>query len=430
MDRILDSDRLAQMGRELREELSSSNELAGDWIRRAARVMAEQMLAAEVDEALGRGSYQRRERDEEEPLGYRNGYKRRSIKTAEGKIAVDVPQVRDFSLGGREQTYRSSIWPALGRRSPALEKLAVEMYARGLSTRDIEDLLKELSDEQDQLLLSRSAVSRVTEVLWEEFEAFAKRDLSSFDVVYLFCDAVYESLRQQAGCRQAILVTWAVLSDGSKVLLHLSMGNKESADAWLEHLRSLVSRNLPVPLTITTDGAPGLIKAVEAMWPESERIRCWFHKMQNILDKVPDEMREPIKRLVQDVRDAPDHETGVKRARALIDQYERELPSAMACLADDLEASLAHLKLPSLHQKMIRTTNLCERSFVEERRRSKVIPHFFDERSCLKLVFASLWRASQRWRGVRFTEMENKQLEAYIRVRQTMGKKVRDLQAA
>ena len=424
MDRILDPERLAQMGQQLRQELASSNELAGDWIRQAARVMAEQMLSAEVDEALGRGSYQRRDQDSQ--VGYRNGYKSRSIRSAEGKIAVDVPQVR-----GRDEPYRSAIWQALGRRSPALQKLAVEMYARGLSTRDIEDLLKELSDDPDaQSLLSKSAVSRVTEVLWEEFEAFAKRDLSSFDVVYLFCDAVYESLRQQAGCRQAILVTWAICSDGSKVLLHLSLGNKESSDAWLEHLRSVVSRNLPVPLTVTTDGAPGLIKAVEAMWPESERIRCWFHKMQNILDKVPDEMREPIKRLLQDVRDAPDHQTGMNRAKALIERYERELPSAMACLGEDLEASLAHLKLPSLHQKMIRTTNLCERSFVEERRRSKVIPHFFDERSCVKLVFASLWRASQRWRGVRFTEMEKKQLEAYIRVRQAMGKKVRDLQAA
>jgi len=423
MDRILDSERLAQMGRELRQELSSTNELAGDWVRRAARVVAEQMLAAEVDEALGRGSYQRR--DQAGQVGYRNGYKRRSIKTAEGKLAVDVPQVR-----GRDEPYRSTLWQALGKRSPALEKLAVEMYARGLSTRDIEDLLKELSDEPEPSLLSKSAVSRVTEVLWEEFEAFSKRDLSSFDVVYLFCDAVYESLRQQAGCRQAILVTWAICSDGSKVLLHLSLGNKESADAWLEHLRSVVSRNLPVPLTVTTDGAPGLIKAVEAMWPESERLRCWFHKMKNVLEKVPDEMREPIKRLLIEVRDAPDHETGVRRAKAMIERYERELPSAMACLAEDLEASLAHLKLPGLHQKMVRTTNLCERSFVEERRRSKVIPRFFDERSCLKLVFATLWRASQRWRGVRFTEMEKKQLEAYIRVRQAMGKKVRDLQAA
>jgi transposase-like protein len=422
MDRILDSDRLAQLSRQLREELSASGEVAGDWITRAAKMLVEQMLGAEVYEALGRGSYQRRE---DEQIGYRNGYKSRQLKTAEGKLAVELPQVRNTP-----EPYQSKLWQALGKRSPALQKLAVEMYARGLSTRDIEELLGELCDGEDQTLLSRSAVSQVTEALWEEYQAFTKRELGSFDVVYLFCDAVYESLKQQGCCSQAILVTWAICSDGSKVLLHMSLGHKESAEAWLEHLRSVVSRNLPVPLTITTDGAPGLIKAVEAMWPESERIRCWFHKMQNVLGKVPQEMHETIKRLLQDVRDAPDHETGRRRAAELIETHRRELPSAMACLEEDLEASLAHLKLPSLHQKMIRTTNLCERSFVEERRRSKVIPRFFDEKSCLKLVFATLWRASVRWRGVKFTEMERKQLASYIRVRQAMGKKVRDLAAA
>ena len=437
MDRILDSERLAQVGRELRKELSSSNELAGDWVCRAARALVEQMLAAEVDETLGRGSYQRRDDDQG---GYRNGYKRRSIKTAEGDVAVEVPQVRGLADG----PYRSPIWQGLGKRSPALQKLAVEMYARGLSTRDIEDLLGELCDAQEdqagpreglrppqQTLLSRSGVSRVTEALWEEYEAFTKRDLGGFDVVYLFCDAVYESLRRQGvGCGSAILVTWAVCSDGSRILLHMSLGSKESGDAWLEHFRSLVSRNLPTPLTVTTDGAPGLIKAAEAMWPEAERIRCWFHKMKNVLEKVPDEMHVTIKRLLQDVRDAADYETGKQRAEAMIEQYRRQLPSAMACLADDLEASLAHLKLPMLHRRMTRTTNLCERAFVEQRRRSKVIPRFFDEKSCLKLTFATLWRASTRWRGVRFNEMERKQLQAYIRVRQAMGKKVRDLQAA
>ena len=114
----------------------------------------------------------------------------------------------------------------------------------------------------------------MTEALWEEYEAFSKRELSAFDVVYLFCDAVYESLRQQAGCRQAILVTWGICSDGAKVLLHMSLGNKESGENWLEHFRSLAACNLPTPITVTTDGRPGLIKAVEAMWPEAERIRC------------------------------------------------------------------------------------------------------------------------------------------------------------
>jgi len=429
MDKILDSDRLAQVSQQLREELGASRKLADDWVRRAAKVLVEQMLSAEVDEALQRQSYQRRDNGQ---AGYRNGYKRRSIKTAEGKVPIDVPQVRDFG----EEPYRSAVWQALGKRSPALQKLAVEMYARGLSTRDIEQLLGELcqteaAGEQGQTLLSRSGVSRVTETLNEEFGAFTRRDLRDFDVVYLFCDAVYESLRRHGcGCASAVLVTWAICSDGSRVLLHMSLGSKESHDAWLDHLRSLVSRNLPTPLTITTDGAPGLIKAVAAMWPESERLRCWFHKMQNILVKVPAEMKQTLYHLLQDVRDAPDYEAGKQRAASLIEQYQRQLPSAIACFADDLEASLAHLKLPSLHRRIIRTTNLCERAFGEQRRRTKVLPRFFDEKSCLKLTFATLWRASTRWRGLHFSDMEKQQLQGYIRVRQAMGKKVRDLLAA
>jgi len=416
-------ERLAQMGRELREELAAGNDLAGDFFCRMGKLMVEQMLKGEVADALGRDAGERRA---EGQAGYRNGYKARTLRTGEGRIEVDVPQVR-----GLEEPYRSPIWQGLGRRSVSLEKLAKEMYARGLSTRDIEDLLKELSDDGQTVLLSRSSVSGVTEALWQEYEAFTKRDLSAFDVVYLFADAVHESLKQQAGpCTQAVLVSWGILRDGSKVLLHMSLGNKESGDSWLEHFRSLVSRGLPTPLTVTTDGAPGLIKAVEAMWPEAERIRCWVHKMRNVLDKVPDELRETVRRLLLDVRDAPDHQTGRQRADAFIEQYKAKLPRAVACFAEDLAASLNHLKLPTLHHKSIRTTNLAERGFEEERRRSKVIPKFRTEKECLKLVFAVLWRASERWLKVKFTELERRQLEAYIRVQQASGKKVRDLFAA
>lgn len=422
MDSVLETGRLAQ----LMEQIRSSNP-TGSWIKQAAAMIVEQMLNAEVDERLGRTPYQRLG---DQQLGYRNGYKSRRLKTAEGRIDVEVPQVRGLEDG----PYRSSIWQALGKRSPALQRMACEMYARGLSTRDIEELLGDLCQSQgdlDQTLLSKSAVSQVTEALWEEYDAFTKRDLGGLDCVYLFCDAVYESIRQQTGLGsgKAILVTWAVCSDGSRQLLHMSLGNKESADGWLEHFRSLVKRNLPTPLTVTSDGAPGLIKAIEAMWPEAERLRCWFHKMKNVLEKMPEEYREPIKRQLEQIRDAPDHEAGARHAAAFIEEHQRKFPSAVASFQDDLEATLAHLKLPSLHQRTIRTTNLCERSFVEERRRTKVIPRFFDERGCLKLVFATLWRASQRWNGVRFTPLEKQQLEAYIRVRRAMGKNVRSFAA-
>lgn len=426
--------RLAQMGRDLRQELSEGKELSGSFFCRMGKLFVEELLDAEVTDALGRDKGQRREPSGDAGQaggGYRNGFKPRTLRTGEGRIELDVPQVRDFSSDvGKRQPYRSAIWAGLGSRSVSLERLATEMYARGCSTRDIEDLLKEISDDGQTTLLSKSAVSQVTEALWAEYEAFTKRDLSNFDVVYLFADAVHESLKQQASCSQAVLVSWGILRDGSKVLLHMSLGNKESHEGWLEHFRSLVSRGMPTPLTVTSDGAPGCIKAIDGMWPEAERIRCWFHKMKNILDKVPDDLRETVKRLLFDVRDAPDHQTGQARAAAFLDEYRSKLPSAVACFENDLEASLNHLKLPTLHHKSIRTTNLVERGFEEERRRSKVIPKFRTEKECLKLVFATLWRASERWLKVKFTEIERKQLEAYIRVRQAMGKNVRDGSAA
>jgi transposase-like protein len=428
---------LAQVGRDLRQELSEGKELSGSFFCRIGKLLVEELLDAEVTDVLGRGRGERREGGPGESGqpgdggGYRNGTKARLLRTGEGRMEVDVPQVRDYSRDGQREPYRSAIWRGLGGRSASLERLATEMYARGCSTRDIEDLLKEISDDGETMLLSKSAVSQVTEALWQECEAFTKRDLSGFDVVYLFADAVYESLKQQANCRQAVLVSWGILRDGSKVLLHMSLGNKESHDSWLEHFRSLVSRGMPTPLTATSDGAPGCIKAVEAMWPEAERIRCWVHKMKNVLDKVPDDQRETVKRLLLDVRDAPDHATGEQRAASFVEHYRDRLPSAVACFADDLASSLNHLKLPTLHHKSIRTTNLVERGFEEERRRrSKVVPKFRTEKECLKLVFATLWRASERWLKVKFTEIERRQLEAYIRVRQAMGKNVRDLFAA
>ncbi len=427
--------RLAQMGRDLRQELSEGKELSGGFFTRIGKLLVEELLGAEVSDALGREKSERRGGGETDSprgggvSGYRNGYKDRSLLSGEGRIEVEVPQVRGYTVDGEARPYRSAIWQGLGKRSVSLEKLVCEMYARGCSTRDIEDLLKTISEDGQTPLLSKSSVSVVTEALWEQFEAFTKRDLSGLDVVYFFADAVHESLRGQ-GCSQAVLVSWGILRDGSKVLLHMSLGNKESHEGWLEHFRSLVSRGMPTPLTVTSDGAPGCVKAIEGMWPEAERIRCWFHKMRNVLEKVPDDLRETVKRLLFDVRDAPDHATGQARANAFIEQYRSKLPSAVASFESDLEASLAHLKLPTLHHKSIRTTNLVERGFEEERRRSKVIPTFHGERECLKLVFATLWRASERWLKVKFTEIERRQLDAYIRVRQAMGKNVRDNDAA
>ena len=188
----------------------------------------------------------------------------------------------------------------------------------------------------------------------------------------------------------------------------MDLGNKESYHCWQSFLRDMVQRGLPVPLAITSDGAPGLLKAVDEIWPLSLRIRCWVHKMQNVLDKVPESHKQEVKAFLTAVRDAPDYETGRQRAAEFVERYQEQFPRAVSSFTDDLEASLNHLKLPVVHHKFVRTTNLIERSFGEEKRRSKVIPRFFNEKSALKLAFATLWRTSQRWRKVRFTEIEQK----------------------
>jgi putative transposase len=362
----------------------------------AARVVLQEALEAEQRDALGRERYQRGSEGR-----YRNGYRPGHVEGAEGRIKVEVPQVRGIA------GYSSALMDFLGAHSEVLERLATEMYARGLSTRDIEAAF---TDATGRCLLSRSVVSELTDTLWDDYKAFCERDLSSFEVIYLFVDGVYESLRRQGGPKEALLCAWGICADGRRVPLHLALGNRESHEGWLEFLRNLVARGLAPPLTMTSDGAPGLLRALEEVFPQSVRIRCWMHKMQNVLGKLPEAARAEVKEWLQAVREAPTLEAGRQMAAQVLEMYEREYPAAMKSFADDLEASLAHLRVPPTHRKFVRTTNLIERAFEEQRRRTKVIPRFFDERSCLKLAFAALDRAARRWQRIHISDSEHRQL--------------------
>ncbi len=402
MDRIPPSRKVGKRIEELlKQGLDGEEDITTTVIRLGVERLVQELVEQEVTDYLEREHYQRR-RPEQEHRGYRNGYEPGRMHTGEGEVMVQVPQLRNAP-----ETYHSRLMDSLRGHSDVLERLAVEMYARGLSTRDIEDALEEATGHR---LLSRTAVSQVTEVLWEEYEAFAERDLSDFEVEYLFVDAVYESLRQQGGGKEGVLCAWAICANGRKTLLHLALGNKESYDNWLEFLRDMVKRGLRPPVQVTTDGAPGLIRAVTEVFPRSLRQRCLAHKTRNVLDKVPDSARDEVKAAVQAAYYAPNRDIADQIAAEVLKTYQSRYPSAMKSFQDDWEASVAYLHCPTVHHKRIRTTNLLERSFLEERRRTKVIPRFFTEKSCLKLAFASLWRASQRWQGVKMSDIERQQL--------------------
>jgi transposase-like protein len=375
----------------------------------ATSLVVQSVLEAEqTDQLGGRGRYQSRDAAAGQ-FGSRNGYVPGSIRTAEGEIAVQVPQIRDAAA-----PFRSTLMGFLEGNSEVLERLAMEMYARGMSTRDVEDAFRDATGE---LLLSRSAVSEITDQLWTQYEEFTRRDLSGIDVEYLFVDGIYESLRRH-GAKEAVLVAWGVDSDGRKHLLHLAVGNKESEDCWVEFFRHMVARGLRQPTTITSDGAPGLINAIEAVFGRSIRVRCWYHKLGNIRTKLPDAAAPQVLAEIRAIRDAATLEAARAQADRVINRYRSQYPAAVACLQDDLEALLNVHRVPVRHRINVRTTNLAERSFVEERRRTKVIPRLLDEKSAMKLVFATLIRCAQRWMRISVSDLERHQLRL---LRQELG---------
>ena len=238
-------------------------------IRQAARLIVEEALEAEAGEALGRSYYEHGAQNR----GYRNGYRMGKVKSAEGVIEFAVPQVSETA-----EPFRSEIRQVLRGRTEELERLAVEMYARGLSVRDIEAAF---TDETGRCALSKSAASELSERLWADYQAFAGRDLAEFKVLYLFVDGIAERLHLGQP-REAVLAAWGIVESGTKVLLGLAPGTKEDTASCRDFLRDLKARNLSDPVLISTDGAPGLIRAVEEVFPKSLRQRCLAHKMRNL----------------------------------------------------------------------------------------------------------------------------------------------------
>jgi putative transposase len=382
-----------QMQEALRTDLTAG--FAGhplrQFVRRAAELLLQVGLEDVVTTILGRGHY---ERAEGELSGYRNGYGQHRLKTEAGALHLRPPKVRDTLT-----PVSITLPDELRRMTPELGTLIRRGYVRGLSTRDVAGLYAEVFGGS----VSRSTVSRATQTLQAEFDAWRTRDLSALKVLYLFLDGQYQAARGESSEQEGILGAYALCEDGTVVLLHLGLGPRESTDAWVAFLHDLTARNLSTPLLVITDGNPGLGRAVKQVFPGVRRQRCQVHKLRNILAKLPKLAATQLKPLFQQVLLAPDHATGLRRGRALIARFRSRYPSAMECLEKDLDECLTYLLFPQEHQRRIRTTNLLERTFEESRRRTKVIPRFPSERSCLTLMYATLITASRTWRGIPMT---------------------------
>ncbi len=368
-------------------------------MRLAVQRIVEESLEGAVRDLLGR-DYSERRRGA--AAGYCNGYREGRLATSEGEVRDASPQVRDVPADPL-----AALRARLAGRTEELERLGLEMFARGCSTRAIEAIFH---DEQGRSLLSRTAVSEVTEALWAEDEAFATRDLSAVEPLSLVVEGFAERLRPGAP-REAVLAAWAISWSGRKVLVHLAPGPKESTDGGTAFFADLKRRGLGDPVVVVTDGAPGLIRAVEACCPASLRQRCLVHRMRTLAAKLPDDGRADVQVAATAAYQAP----SLARARALRDdlvaRYGQAHPAAIRGFEEDFEACIAHLHCPPAHRRLIRTTNLLERLFLEDRRRVDAAGTLFGERPVLTLVPAALIRTAERWRGVPITPLARKQLE-------------------
>jgi transposase-like protein len=358
----------------------------------------EEALEAAVRQTIGRDDYARRPAGAQ---GYRNGTRPGRLATSEGEVRYAVPQVRDVP----PEVLRA-LRQRLKGRTPELERLGLELFARGCSTRDIEALFR---DTDGRSLLSRTAVSEITEALWAEYEAFATRELSDIAPLYLFLDGLAERLRPGAA-REAVLVAWGITEEGQKVLLHVAPGTKESTECCRDFLEDLKRRGLREPVLVVTDGAPGLIRAVEECFPASRRQRCLAHRMRNLMAKLPDEIRAEFATAARAAYQAPSLALARAVREDVVARFQQDYPTAVACFEDDFEACIAQLHCPPRHRRICRTTNLLERLFLEERRRLDAAGTLFGERAVLKLMYAALIRGAERWRGVTITEFEQRQL--------------------
>jgi putative transposase len=293
------------------------------------------------------------------------------VQSAEGEIEVELPQLREAA-----EPFTSKLFPRGSKRlltTEPLKAMVVGAFVRGLSMRDVESLCEEAGLGQ----VSKSTASRICRELRDRFAAFMARDLSGIRLVTLFLDAIYLPVRP-SGAKEGVLCAWGIAENGERVLLAVSLGMRESEQDWLALGRDLTARGLASPLLVVADGAPGLTNAIEQLWPRSDRQRCTVHRLRNVLAKLPERERERFRlaywRALDEATDVGD---GRRRVGALIAELDRAgYAAAAACLADDLDALLVHLRYPLRHRRRWRSTNLLERSLGEVRRRTKVIGRF------------------------------------------------------
>ena len=365
---------------------TSLDELA----REGARRMLMEALDAEVADYVERHRAQRR------ALVVHNGRGQpRHVTTRAGTVEVQAPRVHDRRPHHR---FTSSILPPYMRRSPKVSEVLPVLYLRGLSTGDFKEALGALLGEKASGL-SASSIARMTSSWEQEYRSFRHRDLSDEDYVYVWADGVHFRVRLDDD-RLCTLVLLGVRRDGSKELIAVEDGYRESTESWSSVLRDLKRRGLRAPLLAIGDGALGFWRAVRDVWPETREQCCWVHRLARVLDKLPKRLQAKAKRALHEIMYAPCREDAEAGIESFASEYGAKYPKAVESLRRDQDCLLSFFDFPAEHWQHLRTTNAIESTFATVRLRQRVTKGAGSRTKALLMAFKLLDMAQKRWRRV------------------------------
>lgn len=378
-------------------------------VREGARKLLQQALENEVEELLERFNAFKGEK--QKCVVVRNGYlPERELQTGIGPLPVRQPRLRDKRGLCK---FNSAILPPYVRRAPSVEAVIPLLYLKGISTGDMGEVLETLLGKQAQGL-SATNIVRLKQVWETEFEDWNKRSLSGKRYIYLWVDGIYFNVRLQDD-RPCVLVMIGALADGTKELIAIHDGHRESKSSWMEALLDLQRRGLPyAPKLAIGDGALGFWAALEEVFPETRQQRCWVHKTANVLDKMAKGAQGNAKKMIHEMYMAETKEKGEAVFEDFLRIYEAKYPKACECLKKDKEQLFTFYDFPAMHWQHIRTTNPIESTFATVRHRMRQTKGCGSRKATLSMVYKLVRSAEKRWRRLRGYELIEKVIRGVI----------------
>lgn len=298
---------------------ADGSSLVDEIVWEGARRMLAAALEAEVNTYIAELADQRDETGRR--LVVRNGYHQpRSVTTAGGAVEVKAPRVNDKRVNeatGERKRFSSAILPPWARKSPKISEVLPLLYLHGLSSGDFVPALEQFLGSSAGL--SAATVTRLTAQWQADHKAFGERDLSATDYVYVWADGIHLRIRLEEA-KAAVLVVMSVRADGTKELIAMTDGYRESSQPWANLLRDCQRRGMRAPVLAVGDGALGFWNAVNEVFPETRHQRCWVHKTANCLDSLPKSAQPAAKKAIQDIYNAEDREHAAKAVAAFAKQ--------------------------------------------------------------------------------------------------------------